>query len=152
MEVAILLLTDRVLDFKEQLKRAESKLKTCSDKHKPTFQKARDNIQRWINECNQARLILQNANALNELSKEGKFTIEQLYSAVTPPAGIEELVKELTDALFDAQQIIRIMHGLGMPEDQEKRMWNIYNAMSPEMIRLNKTLKKGNEYLKEQKG
>ena len=91
MEAAILLLTDRVLDFKEQLKRAELKLKTCSDKHKPTFQKARDNIQRWIDECNQARLILQNADALNELSKEGKFTQEQLYSAVKPDR--EELIR-----------------------------------------------------------
>jgi hypothetical protein len=64
METAILLLTERILDLKEQLKRAESKLRISSDKHKLFLQKARDNIVMWIDECNDARLVLQNHSAV----------------------------------------------------------------------------------------
>jgi len=47
---------------------------------------------------------------------------------------ISEKQKKLIEVLI---KLVRLWHGMGMSEEQEERMWNIYNTMSPEMQKIN---------------
>jgi hypothetical protein len=47
---------------------------------------------------------------------------------------------ELLEALIHAKKVIRLHHGMGMNEPEEKMMWAIYDKNSPEMRVINNAL------------
>ena len=49
----------------------------------------------------------------------------------------DRIIQKAINGLNEAIGLIRGWHGMGMPTEQEERMWNIYNTMSPEMKRIN---------------
>lgn len=54
---------------------------------------------------------------------------------------VELAAPALLKALIEAKKIIRIWHGMGMPEQAERNMWIIYEGQSPEMKRINDAIK-----------
>ena len=49
----------------------------------------------------------------------------------------KELIEKLLNQLKEAKKTIRAWHGMGMPVEQEKNIWKIYDTKSPEMKRIN---------------
>jgi len=60
----------------------------------------------------------------------------------------EELIKKALNQLKECRDSIRLWHGSGHSEEQEKTLWEIYNRQSPEMKRLNLVINELDEYLK----
>lgn len=55
----------------------------------------------------------------------------------------QERAKKLVEALEEAKTIIRQWHGTAMSQEEESKMWEIYERNAPEMKRINSAL---NEY------
>jgi hypothetical protein len=53
----------------------------------------------------------------------------------------------LLEALREASEIIRTWHGMNIPKEMERAMWQTYQA-SPEMRRINAAIAAGEEALK----
>lgn len=57
-------------------------------------------------------------------------------------SGVGRAVDELVDGLVAAKEQIKGWHNFNAREPEAERMWDIYDRMAPEMIRLNSLIKK----------
>lgn len=69
----------------------------------------------------------------NTSSDSGKIAVDAWNTRVSPPETNE---KELREALKEAIDLVRMWHGMGMHELQEKQAWKIYFENAPEMKRI----------------
>jgi hypothetical protein len=90
--------------------------------------------------------MIYQTHILNTL-KMTKWFVKSITDELTSmpgnqPTNINEELTELVSALKEAKETIRSLHGIGMPDTEEEKIWKIYNGNAPEMKRLNSVLEK----------